>query len=489
MFRFILVLVFAFTVRASADPTVLLPMPPRAPGLTDAEYPVYRDYSYFKNFQDYIDQARSAPVDLLFDGDENTCYWRPGGGGNNVWKERYGSLNAIDFAPQYDKTQNLLWRLDNGELDGLHPELIVLQIGMNNLGDSPENIAAAIKLSVDTCRQRCPGSHVLLLGLFPLGPLSTDPARAKVKQVNQIISKFDDSKNVTYLDIGGKLLQPDGDLLPDLMPDSRHLSEKGFEVLADAIQPVIDRYCPKSAASPSTPFTPISGSEPALSWPLPPAVPGVASASYPVPPIGWEEYFFLRNADNLKKGPCDLIFDGDSITERWQNTGKDVWQKYYGSLKAVELGIGGDQVQNVLWRAQHGELDGQDPKLIVLLVGTNNHGQDIKGVAAGIKLIVDEYEKRCPDAHILLLGIFPNTAQPNTPARAWSAQVNSILATYDDGKRVTYLYIGDKFLQPDGTLTADIMPDFTHPSAKGYTIWADAIQPIVDKYLPKAVAK
>jgi hypothetical protein len=88
MFRFIFVLVFAFTIRASADPIVLLPMPPRPPGLSDAEYPVYREYSYFKDFQDNIDQARSAPVDLLFDGDENTCYWRPNCPGNNVWKER-----------------------------------------------------------------------------------------------------------------------------------------------------------------------------------------------------------------------------------------------------------------------------------------------------------------------------------------------------------------------------------------------------------------
>jgi lysophospholipase L1-like esterase len=250
MFRFVPVLLFAFIVRASADPIILWPMPPRQPGLSDAEYPVYREYSYFKDFQDNIDKARSAPVDLLFDGDDNTFGWRPGCPGNNVWKERYGSLNAIDFAPQGDRTENLLWRLNNGELDGLHPKLIVLQIGMNNLfnGNSPEEIAAGIKLNLDACRQRCSGSHLLLLGLFPVGTLSTDPIRAKVKQVNQIISKLDDGKNVTYLDIGGKMLQPDGDSSTGIMYDSAHLSEKGFRVLADAIQPVVDKYLPKAAA-------------------------------------------------------------------------------------------------------------------------------------------------------------------------------------------------------------------------------------------------
>jgi lysophospholipase L1-like esterase len=333
-------------------------------------------------------------------------------------------------------------------------------------------------------------SHILLLGLFPMGALSTDPARASIKQVNQIISKFDDGKNVTYLDLDGKLLQPNGDLIPDLMPDSRHLSEKGFQVLADAIQPLIDQYCPKSAASPSTPFaTPIAGPEPALSWPSPPAPPGVASASYPIPPIWWVEGF-AHNLDKLKPGPCDLLFDGDSITDNWQGPGKDVWRERYGSLKAIDMGIGGDGVENVLWRTQHGELAGQNPKLIVLLIGTNNHGQDPKGVAAGIKLIIDEYEKRCPDAHILLLGIFPANQKPHSAQRDWYPQVNSILATYADGKRVTYLDFGNKFLAPDGTMLPGVMGgDFLHPTAQGYVIWADAIQPIVDKYLPKVAAK
>ncbi len=164
--------------------------------------------------------------------------------------------------------------------------------------------------------------------------------------------------------------------------------------------------------------------------------------------------------------------------------GKDVWKAHYGAIKAADFGISGDQVQHVLWRLQHGELEGQNPKLIVLMIGTNNHGEDPKEIADGIKLLLNEYETRCPNAHILLLGVFPRGAAPNNPLRAWVAKINSIISTYDDGKRVTYLDIGDKFLHPDGTLTKEIMPDFLHPSPKGYEIWADAIQPVIDKYFP-----
>jgi lysophospholipase L1-like esterase len=173
---------------------------------------------------------------------------------------------------------------------------------------------------------------------------------------------------------------------------------------------------------------------------------------------------FNANRDKLKDGPYDLVFDGDS-------------------RKALNLGIGGDQVQDLLWRVQNGELEGQDPKLIVLLIGTNNLMQDPKDVAGGIRLVLNEYEQRCPDAHILLLGLFPRDPKDvNGSARNWIRSVNALIAPYDDGKRVTYMDIGAKFLQPDGTLTADIMPDFLHPSAKGYQILADAIQPVVDKY-------
>jgi lysophospholipase L1-like esterase len=490
MFRVISALLLALTCPVWGDPSfVVWPMPPKPEGLSDAEYPAPREYGYFRNFQDEVDKARSGPVDLIFDGDSVQNAWHQRA--ENIWLKYYGALNAVAFGAENDQINNILWRMDHGELDGLHPKLIVLEAGSTNLFGKPEDVATGIKALVDACRQHCPDSHILLMGIFPVGPSPTDPARMMVNQVNPLISKLDDGRNVTYLDIGGKFLQPDGTLNADLAPTPtfKVLSEKGYQAWADAIHPIIDRYCPKSAASPpGAPVPPISSDEPKLTWPYPmiPAV-GETYLTHAEPPLGWVSGIAQRLND-LKPGSYDLVFDGDSITQNWLGPGKEVWQQRYGSLKAGNLGVGGDVVQNALWRVQHGELEGQNPKLIELLIGTNNHGEDPKEVAAGIKLMLHEYETRCPHAHILLLGIFPVGSAPHTPQRDWVAQVNQIISAYGSDSRVTYMDIGDKFLQPDGTLTADIMPDFLHPSAKGYVIWADAIQPVIDKYF-KVTAK
>jgi lysophospholipase L1-like esterase len=483
MLRYIPALLLALTCPAWADPSfVVWPMPPKPAGLSDAEFPIPREYMYFRGFQDQVDNARSGPVDLLFDGDAVAVFWHMQA--ENTWQKYYGALNAITYGSENDDIRNILWRMNHGELDGLHPKLIVLEAGSKDMGPNPEDIAAGIKAMVDTCRQRCPHAHILLLGVFPVG---TNPPRIKVAQIDQLLSKLDERKNVTFLDIGGKFLKPDGTLDADLVPrdDFKYLSEKGYQAWADAIQPVVDQYCPKSAASrPGAPVPPITSDEPKLTWPYPmDPPPGAAYATYPVPPLACT-IGFSQNLDQLKQGPYDLFFDGDSITANWKGPGAEVWKQRYGSLKAVDMGCGGDAVQSVLWRTQHGEFAGQDPKLIELLVGTNNHGEDPKEVAAGIKLLVKEYETRCPHTHILLLGIFPVGLAPHTPQRDWVAQVNKIISTYGSDPRVTYMDFGNKFLQSDGTMIPGIMlGDYLHPTEQGYMIWADAIQPVVDKYL------
>jgi len=174
--RFIPALLFALTLTASADPIVLWPMPPRPPGISDAEYPVYQNFTYFQSFQKLVDQARSGPVDLLFDGGTVMSYWN----NSPTWK-RYAGLNAINFGTEHDEIQNLLWRFNHGELDGLHPNLIVLETGTNNVysGHSPADIAAGLKLLVATCRQRCPQAHVLLLSVLPWSTTS-GPAKGAI---------------------------------------------------------------------------------------------------------------------------------------------------------------------------------------------------------------------------------------------------------------------------------------------------------------------
>ncbi len=476
MLRLLPVCLLVFTAFLRADPVQVWPTPPPADGLSAAESPAAPPE--IAGFQNRVDRARQGPIDLLFDGDSITDFWQSTG--KAVWREHYGQVKAYDFGVSGERTENLLWRLDHGQLEGLHPKLVVLLIGTNNLGRDPDEIPDGIKLIVDTYRKDCPEAHVLLLGIFPRSPLPTDPVRALIKKINGAISKFDDGQHVTYLDLGTKFLHADGTLTSDIMPDFIHPSEKGYRIWADAIQPIVDRYCPKGN-EPAVVYH-----EPTLQWPFPLHPPaGAETSTFPVPTAGWF-WRYQGNIDKLKK-PTDLLFDGDEAMEGWQDSGRGypVWKERYAPLHAANIGIGGDQVQNVLWRTQQGELDGQNPKLVVLMIGANNNGQDPAAVARGIKLVLNEYETRCPQIHILLIGIFPRDLSPLSASRSWVTRVNQILSTYDDGKRVTFLDIGAKFLLPDGTMNADLMPDYVHPTAKAYAIWADAMQPVINQYEPK----
>jgi lysophospholipase L1-like esterase len=227
-------------------------------------------------------------------------------------------------------------------------------------------------------------------------------------------------------------------------------------------------------------------------WPLPPNLPVPSpttnTAIIPEPRLEWFQEFQQHLDESRKMPVIDLIFDGDSITAAWKGAGHEVWAERYGKYNVYDMGIGGDRTENVLWRLQEGQVDNLHPKLVVLLIGTNDSVVNLtpEQIAAGVKAVVDDYRKRLPDAVILLQGIFPRSAHPTDPFRVKVEAVNKIISQYGDGKNVIYLDFGDKFLQPDGTLTADIMPDFLHPSAKGYEIWADAIQPIIDKYVQPA---
>lgn len=179
-----------------------------------------------------------------------------------------------------------------------------------------------------------------------------------------------------------------------------------------------------------------------------------------------------------REGAAELVFLGDSITAGW-NSKKEIWDAAFGTYKPANFGIGGDRTQHVLWRITNGELDGIKPKAVVLMIGTNNVGSDsAEGIAAGITKIVQTIRSKQPQAKILLLAVFPRGEKADSnPQRDKLKEVNAIIAKLDDGKAVYFLDIGEKFLQPDGSLTKEIMPDFLHLTAAGYQIWADAIGP------------
>ncbi|MDF1755617.1 MAG: platelet-activating factor acetylhydrolase IB subunit [Verrucomicrobiales bacterium] len=180
-----------------------------------------------------------------------------------------------------------------------------------------------------------------------------------------------------------------------------------------------------------------------------------------------------------EEGAAELVFLGDSITAGW-NGKKAIWEEAFGAYKPANFGIGGDRTQHVLWRIENGELDGKiKPKAVVIMIGTNNSGSDsAEGIASGVTRIVETVREKQPQAKILLLAVFPRGPKAEGNSRRDKLKaVNDTIAKLDDGKHIHYLDIGDKFLEEDGTLTKEIMPDYLHLSAAGYQIWADAISP------------
>jgi lysophospholipase L1-like esterase len=224
------------------------------------------------------------------------------------------------------------------------------------------------------------------------------------------------------------------------------------------------------------------------------------SPNYAVQPVlhpGTEKRHESFNVISTK-GEAQLVFLGDSITHGWEGKGKAVWEKHWAPLKAANFGIGGDRTEHVLWRLEHGNFDGLRPKAIVLMIGTNNTGhqgrpqKELDGAvyqcsaeqtAEGIKAILAQLQQKCPDAKILVLGIFPRGANKEDKFRQQNEATNAIIKGYADGQKVFFLDIGAQFLEPDGTLSKTIMPDLLHPNEKGYEIWTNAIKADVQAML------
>ena len=201
------------------------------------------------------------------------------------------------------------------------------------------------------------------------------------------------------------------------------------------------------------------------------------SALKPVPRSGgWmtrHESFNKRVAE----GNVDLVFIGDSITQGWEGAGKGVWAEYYGKRNAVNLGIGGDRTQHVIWRLDNGNFKDITPKAAVIMIGTNNSGSNTsQEIADGVTKIVEQIRKKSPKTKILLLAVFPRGANKDDGRRKVNQGANQIFAKLDDGKHVHYLDIGKAFLDDDQTLPREIMPDLLHLSPQGYEIWAKSIE-------------
>jgi len=222
------------------------------------------------------------------------------------------------------------------------------------------------------------------------------------------------------------------------------------------------------------------------------------SATKPVPrPDHNSQIAHQQLLEKAKKGGIDIYFEGDSITRRWGASDPQYkanlanWRSNFFGWNAANFGWGADRIENILWRLENGELDGVNPKIIVLLAGANNVGNrpgndaKVEDITQGIKVLLDVCQQKAPDATIILTAIFPqNDKMAVIPA------INESISHFADGKKIRFLNVNDRLADQNGKLFDGMMNpyDKLHPSVKGYQVWADGLKPIFTELLGPAAS-
>ncbi len=422
-------------------------------------------------FQDQCAQMEKGDVDLLWVGDSITHFWEYA---SYVYDEFYGNRKTLNFGISGDQTGHVIWRLQHAPLDKIHPKMAVVMIGTNNLGSgssTPAETVEGIQKVVDILKENYPEMKILLLEIFPRDHKPTGKLRQKVDETNEGIRKvYADGKveNVQLLSLNDLFLTRDGILPVEIMPDFLHPSERGYEIWANAIEPMVIEALGEAQET----ITP----EPATSlW-------------------FWNEVY-TNHCKQLESKNFDLLMIGDSILHNWVRTdekSKEYWEKYYGSKGGINLAVGGSLARSTIWLLDHYPLDKIEPKLIYLEVGTNDlTSAETKKeeVAYANRYIVKKLRARWPKVHVIVAKLLPfqfadNDDHEGMEFQEWVDAYNAILPYYfRDIPDVEIVDLSDLYLLPDGTIDDDLMPDRVHPNADGFKLWGDFLNALITEKL------
>jgi N-acetylglucosamine-6-sulfatase len=192
----------------------------------------------------------------------------------------------------------------------------------------------------------------------------------------------------------------------------------------------------------------------------------------------WKDRWAVKDKEVHNSKDAKIVFLGDSITQAWEDTGKSAWDKHFAPLGAVNWGYSGDRTEHLIWRLQNGNIQRLNPKVAVILIGTNNTGHSQRPAAetlAGIRQTLNDLSWKWPDTKIILMSIFPRAEKADDPLRQLNDEINEQLKTLVNGKRIHLLDINAKFMDDEGTLRKELLPDLLHLSPAAYDIWADAL--------------
>ena len=439
-----------------------------------------------KRHAEKMAEVAKGGAKVVFIGDSITHFWESKG---KEQKKKYfseGDWKMLDLGTSGDRTEHVLWRLDNGELDGYEAKCVLLMIGTNNSGhfrnfadETPMDTILGIRDILKKIRAKQPKAKVVLTAIFPRGGSENDPYRLRNDAVNREIRRYCDGKDVFWCDFSDRFLDKNGDT-KWVMPDRLHPGAQGYEIWYEEVKPYIE-YALSDGKKPlpKNRFSKVKTSFEKATESLPATVAPATRLGAKHRRGDWwaDRMLQKRNQIVASKGEIDLVFFGDSITHNWEGAGKAKLAELSKTYSILDIGYGGDQTQHLVWRGLNGELDGYKAKCIMLMIGTNNaRSYKPEDVAKGIRRILDVIAEKQPQAKVLLLPIFMRGEGPGNKLRCNNEAVNAIIKGYADGDKVIWVDFNAKWLDKNGD-TKWIMPDRLHPNAAGYTIWTDAVLP------------
>ncbi len=429
---------------------------------------------------------------VVFIGDSITHLWDTTGKAQQKKYFSEGDYRMLDLGVSADRTEHVLWRLNEGrELDGYEAKCVLLMIGTNNTGhfpfekEPPSDTILGIREVLKTIRAKQPNAVVVLTPIFPRGRDMNDGYRVRNEIVNKEIQKFADGQTIFWCDFNEQFLTPEGILTPELFPDRLHPNAAGCEIWAAAVKPYIDyALADRRLPAPMNRYASCVRKETYRTEQSVAAYPATRIRSEGYGNFDWWLDRLLRNRNQIadSNGEIDVVMLGDSITHNWEREGRgaESLAELRKTYTVLDAGYSGDRTEHLLWRVRNGELDGYRAKAVTLMIGTNNtwHRKDSPDqIVAGIREILDVVAQKQPQAKVVLMPIFPFGASDKDEKRVNNEAVNAQIKAFADGERVVWLDFNAKFLDEKGD-NVKWMPDHCHPNAAGYKeIWLPALLP------------
>ncbi|MFZ1976328.1 MAG: GDSL-type esterase/lipase family protein, partial [Bacteroidota bacterium] len=411
-----------------------------------------------------------------------------------VWNQFFAPRKAINLGFGGYRTEHILWNIEHGELDGQSPKVLVLEIGTNNIDEkhyptrhTAGQLAGGIEAIIKAIREKLPETKIIVLRCFPgcYGGPNPTSHRAILERASDIVSKLADGKHIFYCDVNHVFLNLDGSINHEAMPDWLHPSPAAAKAWAQAMEPLLSELTGDKSRdteiSTNTAIVPVSKLEnDCYNW--------------------WERHKeVLSIKDSINP---EIVLIGNSITHFWGGepklrgedgnlrdpNGPKSWDSLFHNYRVLNIGFGWDRTQNVLWRLDRGELDGLHPRTVIINIGTNNTSQTRNArmntapeIVEGIRAICLRVRSKVPDAKIVLMAIFPREQKKDHPRRIFINEINKQLESFAIEQKITFVNIGSKMLDTDGTFLPGLTLDFCHPTEKGYQIWADEIRSIISE--------